>query len=223
MELESELRRLAAEIEWPPTPPLRPELAPRGRLLRRGRRVGLALVFVAVALAAAFAVPQSRGAILRFLGLGAIHVEFVERLPTAQERPFMARLGPTISIADARDLLGRAPLLPPLAPAPAIRAHDRIVSLLFLHDRDPVLLSEIGVGGASLKKIALTSTNFRWVQVGSDPAIWISGHEHVVVFPQAPPRLAGNVLVWRRDNLTLRLEGAHLTLRDAETLAENIE
>ena len=65
-------------------------------------------------------------------------------------------------------------------------AHDTIVSLLFLHDGDPVLLSEIGVGGASLKKIALTSTNFRWVQVGSDPAIWISGHEHVVVFPRRP-------------------------------------
>jgi len=31
------------------------------------------------------------------------------------------------------------------------------------------------------------------------------------------------VLVWRRDNLTLRLEGAHLTLQDAETLAANIE
>jgi len=54
--------------------------------------------------------------------------------------------------------------------------------------KDPkwLLLSEIGVGGASLKKIALTSTNFRWVQVGSDPAIWISGHEHVVVFSRRP-------------------------------------
>jgi hypothetical protein len=223
MDLDSELRRLAAEIEWPPTPPLRPELAPHGRLLRRGRPVALALAFVAVALTAAFAVPQSRGAILRFLGLGAIHVEFVERLPAAQERPFTARLGATISRADAADILGRAPLLPPVAPAPALHAQDRIVSLLFLHDGDPVLLSEIGVGGASLKKIALTSTSVRWVQVGSAPAVWISGHEHVVVFPQAPPRLAGNVLVWQRGNLTLRLEGAHLTLRDAETLAENIK
>jgi hypothetical protein len=225
MDLESELTRLAAEIEWPPTPPLGPELAPRGRLLRRTRPVALALAlaFVAVALAAAFAVPQSRGAILRFLGLGAVHVEFVERLPAAQERPLTARLGPTISVADARDLLGRPPLLPPVTPVPALHARDRIISSLFLHDGDPVLLSEIGLGGASLKKIALTSTSVRWVQVGGAPAIWISGHEHVVVFPEAPPRLAGNVLVWQRGNLTLRLEGAHLTLRDAETLAESIE
>jgi hypothetical protein len=31
------------------------------------------------------------------------------------------------------------------------------------------------------------------------------------------------VLVWQHGNLTLRLEGAHQTLRDAETLAANIE
>ena len=143
MELESELRALAAEIEWPQTPALRPELAPRRRLMRRDRALVLAVAFVAAVLAAAFAVPQSRGAILRFLGLGAVHVEFVERLPAAQERPLTEGLGPTISKAVARDLLGRPPLLPPLAPAPALHAQDGVVSLLFLHEADPVLLSEI--------------------------------------------------------------------------------
>jgi hypothetical protein len=222
MELESELRALAAEIEWPQIPALRPELTPHRRLMQRRRPFALVVAVVAVALAAAFAVPQSRGAILRFLGLGAVHVEFVERLPPAQERPLGTGLGPTVSIAFARDLLGRPPLLPPLTPAPALHAQDGIVSLLFLHQGDPVLLSEISSQTHLLKKIAVTSTSFRWVRVGVDPAIWIAGDEHVVQFPHAAPRLAGHVLVWLHGNLTLRLEGAHLTLRDALTLAQSI-
>jgi hypothetical protein len=223
MELESELRALAAEIDWPQTPALRPELAPRRRFMRRDRPLALAVALVAVALAAAFAVPQSRGAILRFLGLGAVHVEFVERLPAAQERPLSAGLGPTVSMAVARDLLRRPALLPRLAPAPRLHAAEGIVSLLFLHDGDPVLLSETGGRSRLLKKIALASTSVRWLQVGMEPAIWIAGDRHVVVFPRAAPRLAGHVLVWQHGNLTLRLEAAHLSLRDALSLAENID
>src|SRR5262245_44265085 len=140
MELESELRSLAAEIEWPQTPALRPELAPRPRLMRHHRSIALAIAVVAVALAAAFAVPQSRGAILRFFGLGAVHVEFVERLPDAQERPLDAGLGRTISTPAARKILGRPPLQPPLPAAPTLHARDGIVSLVFLHEGQPVLL-----------------------------------------------------------------------------------
>lgn len=223
MELESELRALAAEIVWPQTPTLRPELAPRRRLGWRDRRfaLGVAVAVAAAALATAFAVPQSRGAILRFFGLGAVHVEFVAHLPAAQERPLSAGLGPTISAAAARDLLGRPPLLP--RSAASLHSKDGIVSLLFLHQGKPVLLSEISSRGRVLKKVALTSTNVRWLQVGLDPAVWIAGDRHVVVFPPAAPRLAGHVLVWEHGNLTLRLEGAHLTLRDALTLADHIE
>lgn len=222
MELDSELRALAAEIEWPRTPALQPELAPRRQLRRLGRPLALAVAVVAVALAAAFAVPQSRGAILRFLGLGSVRVEFVHRLPAAQERPLAAGLGSPISTAVARDLLGRPPLQPPLSPAPTLHARDRIVSLLFLHDGGPVLLSELSSRGPVLKKIVLTSTSVRWTRVGNDPAIWIAGDRHVVVFPHAAPRLAGDVLVWQHGDLTLRLEGPHLSLRDAQALAEKI-
>jgi hypothetical protein len=224
MELESELSALAAEIEWPQTPTLRPELAPRRRLVRPRRSVALAIAVVAVALAAAFAVPQSRGAILRLFGVGAVRVEFVDGLPAAQERPLAASLGPAVTAAVARDLLGRRPLLLPFAPAPTLHARDVIVSLLFLHEGEPVLLSEINSARTRLlKKIALTTTRARWVRVGNDPALWIAGDRHVVIFPQAVPRLAGNVLVWAHGDLTLRLEGAHLTLRDALTLAETID
>jgi hypothetical protein len=222
MELDSELRALAAEIDWPETPALRLELPPGRRLTARRRPLALALAVVAVAAAAAFAVPESRGAILRFLGLGSVRVEFVEHVPAAQERPLAANLGAPISRGVALDLLGRPPLEPPLTPSPTLHGRGAIVSLLFLHQGEPVLLSELTGQILVLKKIAVTSTRARWVRVGNDPAIWISGGRHVVAFPHAPPRLAGNVLVWQHGNLTLRLEGAHLTLRGALTLAGTI-
>jgi hypothetical protein len=221
MSLESELRALAAEIEWPQTPAAQPELAPRRRLTWRGRPLALAAAIVAVALGAVFAVPQSRGAVLRFFGLGAVHVELVAHLPAAEERPLSAGLGPTISLAAARDLLGPPPLEPRSTPAPTLHAEDGIVSLLFLHEGHPVLLSEISSRIPALKKIILTSTGVRKLKVGNDPAVWLADR-HVVVFPHAAPRLAGHVLVWQHGALTLRLEGAQLTLRDALTLAESI-
>lgn len=223
MELESELRGLAAEIAWPETPALRPELAPRRHLQWRGRHVALAAVLVAVALGAVFAVPESRGAVLRFFGLGAVHLEFVAHLPAAAERPLSAGLGPAVSRAAAHNLLGRTPLEPPVTPRPTLHARDGVVSLLFAHEGDPVLLSELGSAGPWLKKIALTSTNVRSERVGAEPAIWIAGGKHVVVFPHAAPRIAGHVLVWQHGNLTLRLEGAHLTLRDALDLADRLD
>jgi hypothetical protein len=217
MELESELRALAAQIDWPETPTLRLRLEPKRRSWRRPLLVAVAVSVVG--LAAAFAIPQSRGAILRFFGFGAVRVEFVSKLPAAQERPLGSDLGRAVSPPAARQLLGQAPLLPPLASPPPLHASDRIVSLLFVVEGAPVLLSEMNTGsGVFLKKIAGAGT-VQWVQVGSEPALWFAGGQHVVVFPQAPPRLAGHVLVWQQGKLTLRLEGANLTLAEAKKIA----
>src|SRR5436190_1987978 len=102
MSLETELRRLGAEVAWPETPRLAPRVAaalPSRRRLPWRRGLGLALAVLLVALAAALAVPQSRGAILRFLHLGGVTVERVERLPRAQQRPLGADIGPVGSRA----------------------------------------------------------------------------------------------------------------------------
>lgn len=218
MDLEHELRALAGEIAWPPTPPLRPTLARRRRDLRRPLIVAVALAIAA--LAAAFAVPQSRGAILRFLHLGGATIEFVGTLPPAQEAPLSSNLGPTVSEPDARALLARHLLLPSLTPQAPLHAQSQIVSLLFLVRGQKVLLSEANTGSAVfLKKLATSATTATTVQVGPDPGIWLSGARHVVYFPAAPPRLAGNVLIWQHGPLTLRLEGHNLTETDALELA----
>ena len=118
MDLERELRGLA--VAWPETPELRLELAARVRS-RRPLLLAVAVALVVAALAAAVAVPQSRGAILRFLHLGGVTVEVVDTLPSAQERPLAAGLGPVVTTAEARRRLGAAPLLAPgVAPRPLL-------------------------------------------------------------------------------------------------------
>jgi hypothetical protein len=218
MDLEHELRALAGELTWPPTPPLRPTLAPRRRDRRPPLTVAIALAIAAVA--AAFAVPQSRAAILRFLHLGGTTIQFVSTLPQAEEAPLSSNLGATVSEPDARTLLDGHLLLPLLTPQPPLHAQGQIVSLLFLNRGHEVLLSEGNTGSSVfLKKLASSATRATAVPVGRDLGVWLSGAPHVVYFPGAPPRLAGNVLIWQHGPLTLRLEGRNLTETGALELA----
>jgi hypothetical protein len=218
MHLEPELRALAREIDWPQTPTLRPQLEPRRAQLRRPLLASIALAVTAVAVA--LAVPQSRAAILRFFHLGAATVQIVERLPTAQERPLGAGLGPAVPTATARATMHGKLLLPPLSPPPPLHMRDGIVSLLFRYRRAPVLLSEVyDRNGILLKKLAGSTTHIVPVRVDSNPGLWLSGAPHVYFFPGAPRRLAHDVLLWHDGRLTLRLEGRHLTETAAERLA----
>ncbi len=217
MDLERELRAL--DVEWPPTPELRLALEP---LRGRSRRPLFAAVALAlVALAAAFAVPQSRGAILRFLHLGGESIEFVETLPPAGTRPLDAGLGSPVSEAQARALVP-ALLLPPVSGKLRLRQSGEVVSLVFAHAGKPVLLSELRSGqGYFLKKLA-GSTNAEWVNVRGTSGLWLSGAPHVFFFPREPARLAGNTLIWESLGTTYRLEGPGLSKADALALAGSL-
>jgi hypothetical protein len=211
-ELERSLRLL--ELDWPETP----DMASRLRLERRRRASNKLLLAVAfafvVGLAAAFAVPQSRSAILRFFHLRGVTVEQVETLPRAEERPLAAGLGRPVDEARAETVLGG-----PFQPASHGKLYERdgIVSTLL---RGPVLLSEFGAP-EFLKKFA--TSNVEWIEI--EPGVqglWITGAPHVVFFPDASPRLAGNVLVWATQSRTFRLEGRHLDRDQALRLAREI-
>ena len=208
---ELDLRSLVPEVAWPPTP----DIASRLVLEPRRRRGALVAALAAAALAAAFAVPQSRSAILRFFHLGGVTIERVDTLPPAQERPLSAGLGEPVGDAEAERTLN-GPFVP--ADHGTLYERDGIVSTLLA---GPVLLSEFGAP-EFLKKFAV-STHVEWVEVAPGiQGIWLSGAPHVVFFPDASPRLAGNTLVWADNRRTFRIEGPALDKQSALRLARRI-
>jgi hypothetical protein len=223
MDLAHELSELREHVEWPPTPDLRPVLEPRGVRRRRRRVVALGLAFAAlVAVVAAFAVPSSRGAILRFFHLGAATIVRVDRLPSAEERPLSTGIGPVISLAEARKRFPGTLLLPPLDPIPPAHLSGPAVSFLFSYRGEPVLLTEFAIGPGFMKKFAGSGTNVEGAGFDGYPALFISGDVHDFFFPGTSPRLAGNVLLWERQRATYRLESRSLTKEEAVSLARSL-
>ena len=208
-ELERALELLAAEVEWPATPAF--DL----RVGERRRRRWLAVVPVLAAVAVAFAVPQSRAAILRVLHLGGVTVEHVGTLPPAQERALRASVGMPVSAADAQSLLGRPFASPGGERGPLYRSGLVVSTLL----AGPAVLSEFRAGDVPILKKFAASAGTRWVEAAPGvPALWIPGR-HVLFEPSLPARYAGATLLWQRGEITFRLEGKGLTLPRARALA----
>jgi len=212
-ELERALASL--DVDWPATPSF--ELRAPAPSTRR--RLGLAIaVALLVAVACAFAVPQSRGAILRFFHIGGETIERVHTLPPASERSLRASLGLRISRVQGTNLLGR-----PFAVADVqLYRTGIVVSALLPGD---VLLSEARTGDDPMlmKKFVSGATEIE--EVVLEPALtgfWIHGGRHVFMAPQLPARFAGNTLVWQRAGITFRLEGKSLTRGEALRLARSL-
>lgn len=214
MELERELRAL--RVEWPATPVF---ALPRAR---RRRRWPLAVAIALAAIALAFAVPRSRASILHFFDIGRVHVRVVDTLPPAEEGPLGAGLGSPVSLQEARRFPGL--LLPRTTTVPTLYLADgNVLSLVFLHEGAPVLLSELpGGGGVYLKKLAAGSTGIEQVRVGTAFGLWLSGGPHIFFTPGRSPRLAGNVLLWESHSTTYRLEGRKLGRSEAIAIAESL-
>jgi hypothetical protein len=238
-ELELDLRELGGSVAYPATPDLagqvRRRLAERRpwwRAVSRRQALAIALAVVAVSAAAVMAVPSARTAVLRFFHIGSVTVERVETLPPARERLVTTGLGRRVSIAEGVRLAGFRMLLPPLdEPVERVYARSGVQSaLLDVPGAGPVLLTEIS-GRRQLdfaKKFSGGATRVDPVTVNGAFGLWLEGAPHVVAFEdrsgrfqQFTTRLAGNVLVWTRGDLTLRLEGK-LTKARALELARSI-
>jgi hypothetical protein len=222
-ELETTLREL--NVAFPPTPDLASAI--RGRLERRRfwqRPLVIALAIVVIAaIAAVFAVPQSRSAILDWLGLRNVSVVRVEKLPAVPANGL--DLGRRVTLDEAKQ---SAPwLLLPNGDPDSVWLNESIpggkVSLVWgtpSHVR--LLLTELS-GRAYIEKIVDGDTQVERVKVGSAGA-WFQG-EHVVMFQDRDgrfhdthARLARNTLVWQQGGVTLRLEGG-LTKDEALRIA----
>ena len=215
-ELETALRQLGGEVAFPPTPDLASSIRERlerpPRVWRRPVAIVLAVAVVA-AIAAVLAVPQSRSAILDWLGLRNVSVVRVDKLPAV---PAQGRLdlGSRVTLDDAKR---EAPwlLLPDTNPDSVWLSKSLPggkVSLLWGTPSNVRLLLTEFTGRTFVEKVIQGDTQVERVKIGSAGA-WFQG-PHVVMFQdrdgrfrESHARLARNALVWQMGGVTLRLEG----------------
>ena len=226
-DLERELRELSSAIAVPATPDLTEAVHARVRTTRPApawpRRIVVLALVLAIVVVAGLAVSPARTAILRFFGIGAVQIELVDRLPAVEPSVPLA-LGGKI---DASEAPFRISVPDVLGDPDGIYASGNVVTLLYGTPEDVrLLVTEIGWEALTpeiAKKVVVGSTNTRFVEIpgSTGPGIWLEGTPHVVVLAGAPPRLAGNTLVWVQDGRTLRLEGA-VELDDALRIAESM-
>jgi hypothetical protein len=246
--LERALGALRDELDWPPTPDLagvtrarlaaEPARRPRRRLasaLRLSRLAPVVAVAVAVlvALGAVLAAsPDVRATLGRLLGIGAVRIERVDRLPDVAPAREL-HLGRRTTLAHA----GRAAGLPvvtirALGAPDAVYFTDRVaggaVSLVYVA-RAGLPASTAGTGAlltelrgdpiSFIKKLLTGATRLESVEIAGEPGFWIQGPHTIGLLDahgrplQRRPRLAGNTLVWLRRlpdgrPLTYRLETA---------------
>jgi hypothetical protein len=220
-ELERELRALGAAIALPPeldlTGAVREGVGRPAPRRLHWRPIAVALALLALALGAAFAVPQARSAILRFFGLENVSVVRVDTLPPAAQGP--GAVGRRISLGYAQRVLGFRPLLPDLGHPEAVYLDPGGEMLVLLYGTPVRLrLSELS-GAFPIEKLVTREQRVERLRVNGAPGIWIEGSHVVELFGQ--PRVAGSTLLWQAGRLTLRLEG-HLTKEQALRIASSI-
>ena len=228
-ELETALRQLGGEVAFPPTPDLAPAIRgrlDRSRFWRRPVAIALAVAVVA-ATAAVLAVPQSRSAILDWLGLRNVSVVRVDKLPTVPARGRLD-LGRPFTLAAAKR---RAPwLLRPDTKPDSVWVSESLpggkVSLLWGTPSNVRLLLSEFTGRTYIEKVIGGDTQVERVKIG-DAGAWFQG-PHVVMFQdrngrfrESHARLARNALVWQMGDVTLRLEGG-LTKDQALRIARTV-
>lgn len=225
-ELERELRALGRETAFPAGPDLvEPVLAELGRRARyrpawsvRRRPLLVAFGVLALAVAAALAVPPARSALAELFRVGGATIERVETLPDTQPN---ARLVPgrPLALAEARARAGFRIRTPA-----GCRHCDAVVydgtipggrvTLVWPDERPRLFLMQFqGEATPYVEKLASPRTGVRAVSVDGVSGYWVAGSPHAVIFRDASGRvilgrrLARNVLLWERGGITYRLEG----------------
>jgi hypothetical protein len=237
LDLELALASCGRDLAFPTTPDLVSAVARRlpARRQRRSRRRVLVLAFAIVLATAGIA--AAVGASLHGLGIA-----FVDKLP-AQTPGKGLDLGLPVKADEARSLAGFDLVLPgpPLGLPDAWFVDSaggaRVVTLVWRHRAGlppqrkgvSVLVTETpgAIDPGLAKQLLAHKTQVQFMNVDGEQGIWISGAQHTLSYRSGTGslrilkvRLVGNVLVWDRGDVLLRIEGAR-TLAGALRLASS--
>lgn len=190
--------------------------------------------------------PTARRAVAGWLGLRGVKIEIVPS-PSITPSPSLGaglHLGERLSLAEIQPQVPFQVLIPAeLGPPDEMYLRtDLAVDQVTLLYRARPGLPEAATTGAGLlltefqatidsqfieKKIAPQATLIEAVTVDGQPGYWIEGaHEVYLLGPDGEPvadtiRLAGNVLLWERGEVTLRIEAA-ITKAEALRIARSV-
>jgi hypothetical protein len=233
IELERSLRELRDEVAWPATPSFRLDLRPaRRRFALPARTLALGFAILLAALAGVLALsPGARSAFLEIFRLEGATVERVETLPDVRVQ--RADFGERVTREEAERTVGFELVGLDGVEPDAIFVRDGAIASLVYGDpeRPRLVLSQLrgSVYEGFVKKVGSRGTRIDEVTVDGRPGLFVSGDEHFVMFrdefgniSDELTYLAGNVLLWNRGELLLRLEG-DLTRDRALELARSVE
>jgi hypothetical protein len=246
-ELERELLALGDEIAWPPTPDLaaavgaRIAAEPRPPARRTWQwpwpRLATALAAVLVVLVAfgiLFAAsPGVRATVRDWLGIGAVHITRVERLPDLAPARELG-LGRRVTFKSAEAEFGTIATVRALGAPDAVYLGSGLphrVTLVYVA-RPGLPAGKAGVGALLdeiegdtpiiyAEKLVGARVPITHVKVNGDDGYFIGGSHALQLPDELRPRLAGNTLVWQHEAVTYRLETA-LGLRAALALARSV-
>jgi hypothetical protein len=248
-ELEFNLLSLGREVEWPPTTDLVSRVQhrltaplPERRTLwwRQVLVAGLAIVALTLGLS-----PGAREAVARLLGVVGIRIE--TEVETTVPPTFNLGLGTRVTAAEAANLVDYAVLSPgssDLGAPDAIYYNDERlggqITLVWVPQPNLPEAADSGVGmlissfrgnldSSTYAKELNTSRNLLLdVEVRGRPGFWIEGEPHVFLFENPSGgiefesiRLAGNVLLWEENGVTMRIE-SDLPRADVLRIAESL-
>lgn len=223
MNLEHELRGLP--IDFPPEPDLTDRV--RERLeQRRSRRPWLVLAVAALAaVGALFAIPQTRAAIFDLFHIGGVEVNRVATQPQAPSR--VTYLGTEVGYGNAQERVD-FPLAVPDAQFTTYYDGSVAGGMVNMTWNGFVLSQWKGEQLQFAQKQVGPSSQIVSVSVNGVPGLWITGARHEIVYRDPSGqidaktrRLVGNVLLWDKDGITYRLEGAK-TRAEALAAAGNL-
>jgi hypothetical protein len=228
--LEAELRALAADLDTgTPGPDLavlvldritaEPLPVPAGRVRRarswlrtRWQAVLAALVALIAGLSLA---PPVRATVAEWFGFHGVVVSQQPGPAPTTTAPPPPPAGRTVTLAQARQLVGFVPRLPSALGPPTgieVSADRNVLSLSWTVGGRTVRIDEFS-GEVEPRFWKSVRGEVEFADVAGAPAIWF-GTPHTLgvlrpdgTFHYEPPRIAGPTLVWQSRGLTFRLEG----------------